>query len=117
MTPGPYNFTMTRGCRFPAWGATTLQMIGGSGPFDLTGYTAQAEVRVQPGDPVILDLEPVVTDEVNGMITLAVFSDEETALYIAGVYQWDLIVTTVTNEVIGRFLAGQFYIVDKDTDS
>ena len=66
---------------------------------------------------MILDLEPIVTDAVNGMITLAVFTDEETALYIAGVYQWDLIVTTVTNEVIGRFLAGQFYIVNKDTDS
>ena len=117
MTPGAYNFTMTRGCRFPAWGATTLQMIGGSGPFDLTGYTAQAEVRVQPGDTVILDLEPVVTTPLTGTITLAVFSDEETELYAAGVYQWDLILTDVTNQVMGRFLAGQFYIVDKDTDS
>ena len=117
MTPGPYNFTMTRGCRFPAWGATTLQLIGGSGPFDLTGYTAQAEVRVQPDDTVILDLEPEVTDAVNGVITLAVFDDETTEQYIAGVYQWDLIISTVDNEELGRFLAGQFYIVDKITDS
>jgi len=92
-------------------------MIGGSGPFNLTGYTAQSEVRVQPGDTVILDLEPVVTDAANGIITLAVFTDEETALFVAGVYQWDIIVTDVTNQVIGRFLAGQFYIVNKDTDS
>lgn len=92
-------------------------MIGGSGPFNLTGYTVKAEVRVQSGDPVILDLEPVVTDAVNGMVTLAVFTDEETALCQAGVYQWDCIVVSVTNEVIGRFLAGQFYIVDKETDS
>jgi hypothetical protein len=92
-------------------------MIGGSGPFDLTGYTVQAEVRVQSGDPVILDLEPVVTDAANGMVAFAVFSDEETALYEAGVYQWDCIATNVTNEVVGRFLTGQFYIVDKVTDS
>ena len=108
---------MTRGCRFPAWGATTLQMIGGSGPFDLTGYTAQAEVRVQPGDTVILDLEPIVTAPLSGTITLAVFTDEETAIFQSGVYQWDLLLTDVTNQVIGRFLAGQFYIVNKDTES
>lgn len=117
MTPGAYNLTMTRGVRFPASGAIVLQLIGGSGPFDLTGYSAEAQVRVEPGGDVILDLEPIVTDAANGEITLATFTDEETALYVAGVYQWDLILTSVTNEVTGRYLAGQFYIVNKITDS
>lgn len=108
---------MTRGVRFPAAGAIVLQLIGGSGPFDLTGYTAQAQVRVQPSEDVILDLEPEVTDDVNGEITLSTFTDEETSVYIAGVYSWDLILTSVTNEVTGRYLAGQFYIVDKITES
>ena len=117
MTPGPYNLTMTRGCRFPASGSIVLQLIGGSGPFDLTGYSAQAQVRVQPDDTVILDLEPLVTSALTGEITLTAFSDEETELYEAGVYSWDLILTDVTNVVTGRYLAGQFYIVNKITDS
>lgn len=117
MTPGAYNLTMTRGCRFPAVGVIDLQLIGGSGPFDLTGYSAQAQVRVEPGGDVILDLDPTVTDAVNGHIALASFTDEETELYVADVYSWDLILTDVTNQVTGRYLAGQFYIVDKITES
>ena len=108
---------MTRGCRFPAAGSIVLQLIGGSGAFNLTGYTAQAEVRVQPDSDVILDLEPIVTSALTGEITLSSFTDEETELYIAGVYSWDLILTDVTNQVTGRYLAGQFYIVNKITDS
>lgn len=117
MTPGPYNLTMTRGCRFPAAGAIVLQMLGGSGPFDLTGYTAEAQVRVQTGDAVILDLAPIITDALNGEVTLTTFSDEETMEYIAGVYQWDFILSSVINDVTGRYIAGQFYIVNKITDS
>lgn len=108
---------MTRGCRFPAVGVIDLQLIGGSGAFDLTGYTAQAQVRVEPGGDVILDLDPTVTSAATGHIALASFSDEETELYVAGVYGWDLILTDVTNQVTGMYLAGQFYIIDKKTDS
>lgn len=117
MTPGAYNLTMTRGCRFPAQGSIVLQLIGGSGPINLTGVTAEAEVRVQPDSDVILDLEPSVTGVLTGEISLAPFSDEETEQYIAGVYQWDLILTDVNNVITGRYLAGQFYIVNKITDS
>jgi len=114
VTPGAYNITMTRGVTFPA---ITLQCLSGSGPFNLTGYTAQAQVRVQPDADVILDLAPVITDAVNGYVQLSSFTDEETALLIAGVYQWDFLLTDVNNEVFGRFIFGQFYIVNKITDS
>jgi hypothetical protein len=114
MTPGAYNITMTRGVVFPV---IVLQLIGGSGPFDLTDYTAQSQVRVEPGGDVILDLEPTVIDAVNGYVSLTQFLDEETMLYPVGVYHWDFLLTDVNNNVFGRFLAGQFYIVDKITDS
>lgn len=117
MTPGTYNISMTRGVRFPAAGAIVLQFMGGSGPFDLTDYTAQAQVRAEPGGDVILDLDPIVTTPLTGEVTLATFTDEETSLYVAGVYQWDFLLTNVTNEVTGRYLAGQFYIVNKITES
>ena len=105
---------MTRGVTFPT---ITLQFLTGSGPFDLTGYTAQSQVRVQPSDPVVLDLAPIITDAVNGFIDLSSFTDEETMLLVAGVYQWDFLLVTATNEVFGRYIFGQFYIVDKVTDS
>lgn len=108
---------MYRGSRFPASGAIVLQLIGANGPFDLTGYTAESQVRVQPGDEVILDLEPIVTDAANGEITLQTFTDEETAIYIADVYQWDLLLVDSLNEITGPYLAGQFYIRNKITDS
>jgi hypothetical protein len=108
---------MTRGCRFPAQGSIVLQLIGGSGPFDLTGFTFEAQVRVQTADAVVLDLEPIITAPLTGTLELATFSDEETMLYTAGVYQWDLIGTSVTNDTTGRYLAGQFYIVNKITNS
>jgi hypothetical protein len=117
MTPGAYNLTMTRGCRFPASGSIVLQLIGGSGPVDLTGMTFEAQVRIQSGDTVILDLDPVVTNAAIGEVSLTSFSDEETSLYEAGVYQWDLIRSDVSNVVTGRYLAGQFYIVNKISES
>lgn len=117
MTPGTYNLIMTRGCRFPAQGVIVFQLIGGSGPIDITTSTFQAQVRVQTGDAVILDLQPTVTDPLTGTLELTPFNDEETMLYLAGVYQWDLIRTDVTNDVTGRYIAGQFYIVDKITNS
>ena len=114
MTPGAYNITMTRGVVFPV---IVLQFIGANGPFDLTGYTPQAQVRAEPGSDVILDLEPTVIDATGGYVALAEFLDEETMLYVAGVYQWDFLLTDVNNNVFGRFLMGQFYIVDKITNS
>lgn len=105
---------MTRGSTLSLF---TFQFLGGSGPFNLTGWSAQAQVRVQSGEDVILDLEPEVSDATAGIITTASFSDEETSLYEAGVYQWDLILINVNNEVFGPYLQGQFYIVNKITDS
>lgn len=114
MIPGEYNITMTRGCVRPL---IEIQLIGGNGPFDLTGYTPAAQVRVEPGGDVILDLEPVVSDAAQGKIQTAEFTDEETMQYVAGVYHWDLTLENVENSIFGRFLTGQFYIVDKITNS
>jgi hypothetical protein len=114
MFPGAYNITLVRGSTFSVIG---LQLLGGSGPFDLTGFTCQSQVRVQPGEDVILDLEPVVSDAVSGMVELTTLTDEETSLFPIGVYHWDFLLVDVYNEVFGPIVVGQFYIVDKVTDS
>ncbi len=114
MFPGAYNITLVRGSTFSLIG---LQLLGGSGPFNLTGFTCQSQVRVEPGGTVILDLEPVVADAASGMVETASFTDEETALLPLGVYHWDFLLVDVYNEVFGPLVVGQFYIVDKITDS
>lgn len=114
MTPGVYNITLYRGSTFPLVG---IQFIGGSGPFDLTGFTAKSEVRVQSGESVILDLQPEVSDAASGTITIPSLTDEQTLALPAGVYHWDLLLLDVFNEVFGPFLTGQFYILDKITAS
>ena len=113
MLPGIYDITMYRGSSFDLLG---LQFIGGNGPFNLTGFTCQAQVRLQPGEDVILDLQPEVSDPVAGMVTIAALTDEETLGLPAGTYNWDLLLTDVFNEVFGPFVAGKFYIVDKITN-
>lgn len=114
MFPGAYNITLVRNSTFTMVG---LQFMGGSGPFDLTGFTPTSQVRVQPEGTVILDLQPEVADAASGMIVIPSISNEDTAVLPLGVYHWDLLLTDVYNEVFGPFLVGQFYIVDKITDS
>lgn len=114
MFPGAYNITLTRGSTFSVIG---LQLLGGSGPFNLTGFTCQSQVRVEAGGDVILDLEPIVSDAASGMVELVTLSDEETSLLPIGVYHWDFLLVDVENEVFGPIVVGQFYIVDKITDS
>lgn len=91
--------------------------MGGSGPFDLSGFTPRSQVRVQPYGEVILDLEPEVADEASGMIEIPSISDEDTALLPLGVYHYDMNLIDIFNEVLPPFLIGQFYIIDKITDS
>jgi hypothetical protein len=112
--PGKYDITMTRGCTFPA---IVLTFSGQSGPVDLTGWVPYAEVRLVSHGRVILDLEPVITDAVNGEVTLAAFTDEETAALKQGDYLWDFIMDDGTGAIMGRFLAGDFNIVNKVTKS
>lgn len=114
MFPGVYNITLVRGSTFTVIG---LQLLGGNGPFDLTGFSCQSQVRVQPSEEVILDLEPIVADAASGMVELVTLSDEETSLLPIGVYHWDFLLVDVQNEVFGPIVQGQFYIVDKITDS
>ena len=51
------------------------------------------------------------------MVELTTLTDEETSLLPIGVYHWDFLLVDVYNEVFGPIVVGQFYIVDKITDS
>ena len=114
MFPGVFNIELVRSSTFSMIG---MQFMGGSGPFDLTGFTPSAQVRVQPRGDIVLDLQPEIADATSGMVVIPAISDEDTSILPIGVYHWDFLLTDVYNEVFGPFVVGQFYIIDKITDS
>ncbi len=82
---------------------------------DLTGLTAQAQVRRNSNSGVMLDLNPSVTDPSNGQITIPGISTSDTQdLEDVGTFQWDLVLIN-GSERIGVFLKGPFVISDNIT--
>jgi hypothetical protein len=85
---------------------------------DLTGYTAEAQVRRNPrGANMILDLNPSVTSPTLGEITIpAISSDDTSALTSYGKFYWDLVLkNSGSSERLGPFVAGSFTISDTIT--
>lgn len=82
------NFDTYSGETFSA-SLTCLDDLGD--PFDLTGYTARAQVRLSPtSETVALDLAPTIPTPANGVILIEV----ETADVDPGIYYWDLVLDT-----------------------
>ncbi len=82
---------------------------------DLTGLTAQAQVRRNSNSGVMLDLNPSVTDPPNGQITIPGISTSDTQdLEDVGTFQWDLVLIN-GGERIGVYLKGPFGISDNIT--
>ncbi len=98
-------------------GAYTGTATATDHPVDLTDYTPQAQVRTRIGGDLVLDLNPSVTDAVNGEITIPAIPDQTTeALTKKGTFAWDLVLlNTNTNERLGPFVVGQFVIRDNVT--
>ncbi len=82
---------------------------------DLTGFTAQAQVRRNSTSDVMLDLNPSVTDPSNGEITIPGISTSDTQdLENVGTFQWDLVLIS-GGERFGPFVKGPFVITDNIT--
>jgi len=79
-------------------------------PVDLTGWKPFAEVRKKPGAALTLDLQPVLTNAVNGEITLPRMSDEETYDMKFGDYQWSLVLEDPAGDRWGPYIQGSFTI-------
>lgn len=109
MIPCPKNFTLYRGSTFTSKTLRALESDKVT-PVDLTGYTAHAKVRARVSGPVILDLNPTITDGPNGDITTQAITDELTALLPCGSYIWDLLLEDSSSVVTGPYVAGSFTI-------
>lgn len=107
MTPANVPLTIYTGTTF---GPVTLTCRDAEGVLvDLTGWTAYAEVRKTEGGPVIVDLEPVITDAGGGVVTLGL-SKEDTAALPVGGYLWDILLQRPTGERLGPYVAGKVSI-------
>jgi hypothetical protein len=112
---GTLNLTIVRGCTFEA---LVLVMQDSTGtPVNITGFTVSAEVRLDSGSPVIVNLNPSITDAVNGEVTIPEIDDEITPSFTAGVYHWDLLLEQTGTDNQQQMLTGRVYVEDKITAS
>ena len=111
---GKANFRFIQGCTFEA---LELQMLDADGaPVNITGMTAEAEIRLACGDPVIYDLTPSVTDGPNGILTIPEVAKTVTAALAEEPNSvWDLLLSDGADRQ--QMLKGKWPILCKITDS
>lgn len=109
MNPGRYNLTVYQGTTFdlkPVW------KIGGV-PVDLTGYTADMQVRYATDTSIIVELSTangrITIDAAYGRVNLHI-SATDTAALPAGVYQYDLNLTNTNDSTVYKILQGAFVV-------
>lgn len=79
-------------------------------PIDLTGWSVWSHVRTVPGGTLAFDLAPAIDgDPTTGKIDLSK-TDEQTATYEAGNYQWDLLVEDDSGQILGPVFAGNLQV-------
>jgi hypothetical protein len=90
----------------------TVTVMEGSKPADITGYTAQAQIRrdVADNDPeVAVEITTVVTSP---YITLSILHDVTATM--SGIYVWDLQIIN-TDGAIETILTGQVRVTQEVT--
>jgi len=106
MSAGRNNLTIEQGATF----SRTWTWLAGDVPVDLTGYTADAQIRQHPtSGTVVLDLASYLTlGGAAGTILLEI-PDETTATFtIPAPAYWDL--HLIVGGVITRLLEGKVYL-------
>lgn len=76
-------------------------------PVDLTGYSAMAHVRMNPASPLLVDLDPQITDPEAGRITIS-HPGEATDTWPTVSARWDLILVNPAGDRLGPYVAGAF---------
>jgi hypothetical protein len=107
MIPAPLNLEVYKGVTFEP--VTFTMRDAALNSVDLTDWSVFAEVRKNCSNSLVLDLLPVISDAVNGEITISL-TDEVTANLGEGSFYWDLILENDLGERLGPYLAGKFTI-------
>jgi hypothetical protein len=107
MTAATLNLNVARGVTL---GPIQINCKDTSGnPVNLAGWTAFAQVRLNPAGPLVADLEPTVTNPSAGQITINLTA-AQTAALTPGAFCWDLLMERPTGEVDGPFVTGSFVV-------
>ncbi len=98
-------------------GANTGTATADDHTVDLTGFTAQAQVRrTAEATDITIDLNPSVTDPTNGEITIPGISSDDTHYDFTGTFYWDLVLAS-GGERVGVFVKGPFVVSDNITQT
>lgn len=96
-------------------GAFTGTATATDHPVDLTGYTVEAVVRRNSTAKVTLDLNPSITNAVNGEITIPPIPSSDTEDFdFVGTFRWDLMLIAGGNRY-GPYVKGPFVVTDNIT--
>lgn len=108
MNPGRYNISVYQGTTFtlaPVWKIDGL-------PVNLSGYTADMQVRAATDQPIIIELSTAngraVINGALGQVTLTLTATETAAL-AEGTYMYDLNFTA-PNTTVTKILTGNFTV-------
>lgn len=104
MIPAPLPLTIRAGTAFGPMTITCQQADGSA--FNLTGWTAYAYIKSEPGAALFYDLNPSVTNAAGGIVTIPQIDDAVTLAFTLGTYHWDLILKDGTGEKYGPFIEG-----------
>jgi|SRR5215471_20953033 len=94
--------------------AGIVTVMDGDQPATLTGYTAQAQVRLGPADttPVLVEMGAIVDPIITGRINLSITSTDSATLKCN--YLWDLQLTAPSG-VVTTLLAGRVLVTQEIT--
>lgn len=105
MTPATLALTIYRGAH---WQGMVVQCLDEEDvAVDLTGWTAHAVVRQTMSGPVLLDLAPVISTPLTGIVTIPEITDELTAALPLGAHYWDLILEDPDGKRLGPYASGK----------
>jgi hypothetical protein len=86
-------------------------------PFDFTDggvWKVFAYARRSKDAKNKIDLNPLITDAVNGEVRIS-FTDEQTLAFMAGEYGWDLVLEMPTGQRLGPYFDGKLKITEINT--
>ncbi len=97
-------------------GANTGTATADDHPVDLTGLTSEAQVRRTSASDSVLDLNPSVTDAVNGQVTIPAISTVDTQDFdFVGTFDWELVFKNGSGDRFGPYVKGPFVVSDNIT--
>lgn len=111
MIPGKYNPRFVQG---DTWEFSVNVQDANETAFDLTGYTAQSQLREHASSvSAAITLTCEIETPTNGIIKVTGDKDSTSAV-TAGKYAWDLQITYVSGEIY-TILAGTFTVLAEVT--